>query len=66
VYDPKAPYARVLNVQGKVVEITRKGAEEHIDEMSFKYNGKRTYPNHDPAHPRLIVKILPEKVHGRM
>ena len=66
VYDPKAPYARVLNVQGRVVEITKKGAEDHIDELSFKYNGKRPYPNHDPAHPRLIVRVLPDKVHGRM
>ena len=66
VYDPKNPYMRVLNVQGRVVEVTKKGAEEHIDDLNLKYNGKRPYGMHDAAHPRLIVKIIPEKVHGRM
>ncbi len=66
VFDPKNPYGRVVNVQGKVVEITKTGAEAHIDDMNFKYNGKRPYGMHDPKAPRLIVRILPEKVHGRM
>ncbi len=66
VYDPKNPYMRVLNVQGKVVEVTKKGAEEHIDDLNFKYNGKWPYPMHDPKWPRMILKIQPEKIHGRM
>jgi PPOX class probable F420-dependent enzyme len=55
VYDPKNPYTRVLNLTGKVVEITREGAEAHIDDLNFKYNGRRPYASHDPAHPRQIV-----------
>lgn len=65
VYDPKNPNSRVLNVQGRVVEITREGADEHISAMAEKYV-KRRYANLDPEHPRLIVKVLPEKIHGRM
>ncbi|MBI4306484.1 MAG: PPOX class F420-dependent oxidoreductase [Chloroflexi bacterium] len=65
VFDPANAYARVLNVQGRAVVITQEGAEEHIDKLSKKYTGRSTYPRHDPAHPRLIVKVLPERVTGR-
>lgn len=65
VFDPKNAYNRVLNVQGRAVVITQEGAKEHIDKLSQKYTGRTPYPMHDPAHPRLIVKILPEKISGR-
>ncbi len=65
VFDAKQPYARVLNVTGKVVEITKEGAEAHIDDLNFKYNGKRPYGAHSATEPRLILKIVPEKIHGR-
>lgn len=63
--DPANSYSRVLNIMGKVVEITGDGAEDHIDQLSRKYTGRFPYPNHDPEHPRLIVKILPSRVFGR-
>ena len=65
VYDPAKPYARVVNVQGRVVEITAEGAAGHIDFLSEKYTGNRPYGAHNPDRSRLIVKILPEKIHGR-
>jgi PPOX class probable F420-dependent enzyme len=65
VYDPAKPYARVLNVQGRVVEITAEGAAGHIDFLAEKYTGNRPYRAHNPDRSRLIVKILPEKIHGR-
>ncbi len=65
VFDPSNAYSRVLNVQGRAVVITQSGAEDHIDQLSRKYTGRTPYPAHDPAHPRLIVKILPERVTGR-
>ena len=65
IFDAAKSYSRVLNVQGRVVEITREGADDHINAMSEKYL-KRQYANIDPAHPRLIVKIIPEKINGRM
>ncbi|MBI4219019.1 MAG: PPOX class F420-dependent oxidoreductase [Chloroflexi bacterium] len=65
VFDPAKAYERVLNVHGRAVVITQEGAEKHIDQLSQKYTGRTPYPRHDPAHPRLIVKILPERVTGR-
>ena len=65
VFDAKKPYGRVLNVLGRVVEITREGADQHIADLNFKYNGVRRYDNLDPKSPRLIFKIHPEKIFGR-
>lgn len=65
LYDPANAYTRVLNVTGRAVVITREGAAAHIDRLSRKYTGRSPYPMHDPAHPRLIVKVLPEKITGQ-
>lgn len=65
VVDANNPYSRVLNVTGRAVEITLEGAEDHIDTLSKRYTGKSPYPAHDPKRPRLIVKILPERISGR-
>ena len=60
--DPENPY-RYLGIQGRVVEMTEKGADAHIDKMAKKYLGKDTYPFRAPGEVRVIVKIAPEKVH---
>jgi PPOX class probable F420-dependent enzyme len=62
IYDPENTYSRVLNVSGRVVEITNSGAEDHIDALSEKYDGVRHYPNHSPEMPRVILKILPDRL----
>ena len=59
IYDPENSYTRVLNVRGRVVEITTDGAAENIDDLSEKYNGVRPYPNHNPDQPRLLLKSSP-------
>ena len=59
--DPDNPY-RYLAVRGKVVEITEKGADEHIDKMAKKYLGKDTYPFRTPTEKRVIYKIEPLRV----
>jgi PPOX class probable F420-dependent enzyme len=61
VQDPENPY-RHLSLKGKVVEITEKGADTHIDKLSKKYIGKDVYPNRRPGEVRVIYKILPEKI----
>ena len=66
VYDPENSYTRVLNVRGRVVEITTDGAAENIDDLSEKYNGVRPYPNHNPDQPRLLLKILPDRINSRI
>ncbi len=64
IADPKNPY-RYIESRGRVVGHTKQGAEEHIDKLNMKYHGNPHYPNHDPAQPRVIFKIKPEKVHAQ-
>ena len=63
IADPNNLY-RYLQIRGQVVEFTTEGAEEHIDTLNFKYHGTPQYRAHNPAHPRIIYKILPTKVQG--
>ncbi len=60
ISDPKNPY-RYIQIHGKVVEITMKGAEDHIDTLNMKYHGNPHYANHNPEKPRVIYKIEPIK-----
>lgn len=53
--------AEGVAVRGTVVEVTAEGAEEHIDELSRRYDGE-PFDNYDPRHPRVILKILPDHV----
>lgn len=65
IVDPENPYAP-LTVRGRVVEITREGAESHIDELSRRYLGEYPYRHRRPGEDRLIVRIEPEKVSYRL
>lgn len=59
IIDPENPY-RFLEIRGRVVEITEKGADDHIDKMAKKYMGKDKYPGRAPGEVRVIYKIEPE------
>lgn len=59
--DPGNPY-RYLEVRGKVIEITEKGADESINKLSQKYLGKPVYPFRQPGEVRVLYKVQPEKV----
>lgn len=48
-----------LEIRGKVVEITEKGADAHIDALAKKYLGLDTYPNRQPGEVRVIYRIEP-------
>lgn len=61
IADPDDPY-RYLQIRGKVVAFTKEGAEDHIDTLNLKYRGNRNYPNHRADMPRVIYKVLPEKI----
>jgi PPOX class probable F420-dependent enzyme len=58
IFDQGDPYNKVV-VRGRVVEITKKGAEEHIDKMAMKYRGLTKYPWRQPGVSRVLVKIKP-------
>jgi PPOX class probable F420-dependent enzyme len=60
VFDLKNIYSNAM-IRGRVTEITREGAEEGIDRLSMKYNGRK-YPDHSPDRPRVIIRITPEHV----
>jgi len=58
--DPDNPY-RHLQVQGRVVEITENGADQHIDKMAKKYLGQDKYPFRQPGEVRVLYKIEPDR-----
>jgi PPOX class probable F420-dependent enzyme len=61
ILDPDNPY-RYLAIRGRVVEITQKGADEHINSLSQKYLGQALYPFRQPGEVRVLYKIEPLKV----
>ncbi len=62
IYDQNNMYSNV-SIRGKVVEITEKNAEEHIDKLNMKYNGTPKYPRHDPKDPRVMIKVEASSIH---
>src|SRR4029077_3399853 len=60
IQDPANPY-RYLEIRGKVVEITEKGADEHINGLAKKYLGKDVYPGRKPGETRVLNKNEPQK-----
>ncbi len=60
IVDSDNPY-RYIGVQGTVVEITEKGAVDHIHKLSHKYLGK-DYPWLNASETRVIYKITPTRV----
>lgn len=61
--DPDNPY-HMVSIQGRVVEITAEGADEHIDALAKKYLGVDEYPNRRDDEVRVIVRVEPESVVG--
>jgi hypothetical protein len=60
IQDPENPY-RYLEIRGKVVEATEKGADDHINALAKKYLGKDVYPFRQPGETRVLYKIEPYK-----
>jgi len=59
--DPDNPY-RYLEIRGRVVEITEKDADDHINKLSQKYLGKPVYPFRQPGEVRVTYKIRPDHI----
>jgi PPOX class probable F420-dependent enzyme len=60
VFDQDNIYSKV-HIRGRAIEITKEGAEDHIDKLSMKYRGRK-YPDHRPNEPRIVIRIEPEHV----
>ena len=58
--DPENPY-RYLEVRGRVVDITEKGADDHINKLSQKYLGQAQYPYRQPGEVRVLYKVAIER-----
>lgn len=56
VQDPKNPY-RYLGIRGRVVGMTREGADDHIQMLSLRYDNKPWARREDQK--RIIFKIKP-------
>lgn len=61
VTNPENPYESLL-IRGRVTELTREGADDHIDALAKRYMGVDEYPLRQPGEERLIVRIQPERV----
>ena len=65
IVDGEDPY-RYVQIRGRVVEVTREGAFEHISKLARKYRGDDfVYPER-PGEVRIIIKIEPQHVSGRI
>jgi PPOX class probable F420-dependent enzyme len=61
IFEQDNPYNNVL-IRGTVVEITKEGAEDHIDKMAMKYRGLAKYPYRQPGISRVLLKIRPTRI----
>ncbi len=61
IFDMSNPY-EMVSIRGRVIEMTTRGADEHIDKMAKKYLGKDKYPYRKPEEKRVLVKIQPTHV----
>ncbi len=61
IFEQDNPYNKVL-IRGAVVEISKEGAEEHIDKMAMKYRGLAKYPWRQPGISRVLIKIRPSRI----
>ncbi len=60
IVDPDNPY-RYLEIRGRVVEVTERGADESIDRLAKKYLGADRYPHRRPGEVRVVYRIKPEQ-----
>lgn len=56
IQDPTTPY-RYIQIRGEVAEYSRDGADEHINQLSLKYDNKPW--NYRAGQKRIIYKIKP-------
>lgn len=60
VLDRNDPFRRI-RIDGRVVEVTKEGAYEHIVRQAGVYLGRESYEL-QPGEERVLVRIAPERV----
>jgi PPOX class probable F420-dependent enzyme len=61
IFDQNDPYRKVL-IRGSVIEVTKKGAEDHIDRMAMKYRGLAKYPWRQPGVSRVLIRVKASRI----
>lgn len=59
ITDPKDPFYRYVQIRGHVVEVTERGALDHINTLSLKYRQKPWTPI--AGQTRVIYKVQAER-----
>jgi PPOX class probable F420-dependent enzyme len=65
IYDQDDPRPMIsISLQGRVIETTDQGADEHLDRLARKYTGQDRYAEAGSAagETRWIVRIRPERI----
>ena len=55
------PY-EFASIEGKMLERTNEGADDHIDFLAHKYLGLDQYPFHSAIEPRVLCRIRPDRI----
>ena len=55
------PY-EFASIEGKMIERTIDGAEQHIDFLAHKYLGLDQYQFHSATEPRVLLRIRPDRI----
>lgn len=53
---------RAISIRGRVVEITKEGAELHFKQLIRRNLGQKEYRYGKPGQERILLKIAPEKI----
>lgn len=64
VVDPANAW-RIVTVRGRVVDITREGADDLIDQLAHKYLGVDKYPFRQPDQVRITLKIQADRIRSQ-
>ena len=62
VPDKDNPYEYV-SITGRLVDDTHEGADDHIDALARKYRGLDEYPARFPGEQRVILRLVPDRIH---
>jgi PPOX class probable F420-dependent enzyme len=61
VVNMENPY-EFVEIRGRAIGPIHEGALEHADFLASKYLDLPGYPYHDPENPRVLFKVVPEKI----
>lgn len=61
VIDPANP-GRAVSIRGRVVEITKEGADVHFKKLVLRNMGEEEYRYGRPGQVRVLLTIAPEKI----